>query len=206
LWHPSIRANTVHNVYNALMTDVTRILNELESGNAQAAQQLLPLVYEELRKLASANLAGDKPTPTLQPTMLVHEAYIRLVDQERPQRWNGRGHFFGAAAEAMRRILVEHARRRASLKRGGRFRRKILEEVQLNDETDLADLLALDEALVELEELAPEKAKLVKLRYFAGLTTPEAARALGVSLTTAERHWRFARTWLFARLCGDTSE
>lgn len=188
------------------MTDVTRILNDLESGNAQAAQQLLPLVYEELRKLASSKLAGDKPAPTLQPTMLVHEAYIRLVDQDQPQQWNGRGHFFGAAAEAMRRILVEYARRRSSLKRGGGFRKTNLDDIQLSDQADLAELLALDEALLKLEELAPEKAKLVKLRYFAGLTTPEAAQALGVSLSTAERHWRFARTWLFARLCGDTTE
>ena len=188
------------------MKDVTRILNELESGSTQVTEQLLPLVYDELRKLAASKLAGDKPSPILQPTMLVHEAYVRLVDQNQPQQWNGRGHFFGAAAEAMRRILVEHARRRGSLKRGGGFQRQSLDGIQLGDETDLAELLALDEALSELEELAPEKAKLVKLRYFAGLTTPEAAQALGVSLATAERHWKFARTWLFAKLNGETPE
>ncbi len=186
------------------MSNVTRLLNELDSRDAKPAEQLLALVYEELRKLAAAKLAGGKPSPTLQPTMLVHEAYIRLVGQQQPQQWNGRGHFFGAAAEAMRRILVEHARRRGSLKRGGGFQRQCLDEVQLEDESDLADLLALDEALTELEELAPEKAKLVKLRYFAGLTTPEAAQSLGVSLATAERHWKFARTWLFTRLSGET--
>lgn len=186
------------------MSDVTQILVQLESGNAQAAEQLLPLVYEELRKLASAKLSGARPAPSVQPTMLVHEAYIRLVDQDKPQHWNGRGHFFGAAAEAMRRILVEHARRRGSLKRGGGLQRQDLNAVQWMNGLDIADLLALDEALTELETLAPEKAKLVKLRYFAGLTTPEAARALGVSLATAERHWKFARTWLFAKLNGET--
>ncbi len=184
--------------------DVTRILSEIEAGHADASDKLLPLVYEELRKLAAAKLTADKSTPSLQPTVLVHDAYIRLVDQNDAPRWNGRGHFFGAAAEAMRRILVEHARQRASLKRGGHLQRvEFDEDLRASSEPPM-DLLALDEALQELEQESPQKAKLVKLRFFAGLSVAEAAQILGISTTTAERHWRFARTWLFARLNPDS--
>jgi len=187
-----------------LSHDVTRILNEIEAGDQGASEQLLPLVYEELRKLAAAKLAANKSPPSLQPTVLVHDAYIRLVDQREVPRWNGRGHFFGAAAEAMRRILVEHARQRASLKRGGHLQRvEFDDDLRASSEPSM-DLLALDEALQELEQVSPQKAKLVKLRFFAGLSVAETAQILGISTTTAERHWRFARTWLFARLNPDS--
>lgn len=187
-----------------LSHDVTRILNEIEAGNPEASEQLLPLVYEELRKLAAAKLTEDRSPPSLQPTVLVHDAYIRLVDQREVPRWNGRGHFFGAAAEAMRRILVEHARQRASLKRGGHLQRvEFDEDLRASSEPPM-DLLALDEALQELEQESPQKANLVKLRFFAGLSVAETAQILGISTTTAERHWRFARTWLFARLNPDS--
>ena len=182
------------------MTDVTKILQRIENGEPEASDALLPLVYEELRRLAAAKLAGEMKQNSLQPTLLVHEAYLRLVDQPQSSKWNGRGHFFGAAAEAMRRILVEYARNQKSLKRGGAFDRVEFDQVDVGAELDQLDLLALDEALGELETLSPEKAKLVKLRFFVGFTIPEAAEALGVSHATAERHWKFARTWLFARL------
>lgn len=182
------------------MTDVTRILQRIESGEREASDALLPLVYEELRRLAAAKLAGEMKQNSLQPTLLVHEAYLRLVDQSQSPEWNGRHHFFGAAAEAMRRILVEHARNRNSLKRGGAFDRIDLDQAEMGADVDQLDLLALDEALGELESLSPEKAQLVKLRFFVGLTIPEASEALGISHATAERHWKFARTWLFARL------
>lgn len=178
----------------------------MEAGHPAASDQLLPVVYDELRKLAAAKLAADKPSASLQPTVLVHDAYLRLVDQDVPQRWNGRRHFFGAAAEAMRRILVENARKRASLKRGGDLQRVDFDEPICTEKDEQVDLLALDEALQALEREAPEKAALVKLRFFAGLSVPEAAQALGVSRTTAERHWRFARTWLFAKLQTDSEK
>lgn len=182
------------------MSHVTRILNQIDQGDAEASEKLLPLVYEELRKLASAKLSKRKPGESIQPTLLVHEAYVRLVDVVEPQQWNGRGHFFGAAAEAMRRILVEHARRKRSAKHGGEHQR-----VELNIETIVSeipgeDLLALDEALSQFESQWPDKAKLVKLKYFAGLTIPEASEAMGISTATAERHWRFARAWLHSQL------
>jgi RNA polymerase sigma factor (TIGR02999 family) len=186
------------------MNEVTRILEAMSQGQPGAADRLLPLVYEELRKLAAARLAREKPGQTLQATALVHEAYLRLVGGDDSKPWNGRGHFFGAAAEAMRRILVENARRKARVRHGGGLRR-----VDIDAGCSLAqpppddDLLALDEALDRLAALDPKRAELVKLRFFAGLTMPEAAAALGISTATAERYWAFARTWLFAELVGE---
>lgn len=182
------------------MSDVTRILTAIEHGDPAAAEALLPLVYEELRKLAAAKLSKEKPGQTLQPTMLVHEAYIRLVDVDRPQQWNGRGHFFGAAAEAMRRILVEKARRKLSRKHGGDFRRVELDVAAAAIENPVDDLLALDEALTRFEQRWPDKARLVKLKYFAGLTIPEASQAMAISTATAQRYWKFARAWLHSEL------
>ena len=182
------------------MSDVTRILSAIEAGDQDASDELLPLVYQELRKLAASRLAKEKPGQTLQPTMLVHEAYLRLVDVGQPQRWNGRGHFFGAAAEAMRRIVIENARRKRSQKRGGEMHRMDLDVATAEAKGSNDDLLALDEALTEMEQTWPEKAKLVKLRYFAGLTNAEASEAMCVSTSTAERYWNFARAWLHTRL------
>ena len=182
-----------------LVSDVTRILSAIEQGDPSAAAQLLPLVYDELRQLAAQKLAQETPGQTLQPTALVHEAYLRLVDTEKAQHWNSRGHFFAAAAEAMRRILVETARRRKTDKYGGGRRRVSLDDLHHITETD-DGLLALDEALARFTAEEPAKAALVRLRFFAGLSTPEAADALGVSLATAERWWAFARTWLFSEL------
>ena len=182
------------------MTNVTQILSAIEHGDPSAAEQLLPLVYEELRKLAAAKLANEKPGQTLQATALVHDAYLRLVDVEKAQHWNSRGHFFGAAAEAMRRILVEHARRKGSSKRGGDLRRVDL-DVSIAPQDGLTpDLLALDEALKQLEGEAPQKAELVKLRFFCGLSIDEASAAMGVSSATAKRYWTYARAWLYGRL------
>ena len=181
------------------MTDVTRILSAIEEGDPQAAEQLLPLVYEELRKLAAQKMAQEAPGQTLQATALVHEAYIRLVDVEKAQHWGSRGHFFGAAAEAMRRILVENARRKQSLKRGGGQQRIDLAEVRLDEEAP-EDLLAIDEALEKLAAEDPDKATLVKLRYFAGLSTQEAADSMGISRATACRYWTYAKTWLYCEL------
>ena len=182
------------------MSDVTRILKAIELGNSGAADELLPLVYEELRKLAAARLSQEKPGQTIQPTVLVHEAYLRLVDGSEPQQWNGRGHFFAAAAEAMRRILIENARRKRSQRHGGGLRRVDFDAANPGTEERDDELLALDEALERLERRWPEKAQLVKLRYFAGMTVPEAAQAMGISVATAERHWTFARAWLHAQL------
>ena len=182
------------------MSEITKILSALETGDSSQASRLLPLVYEELRRLASQKFAQEKPGHTLQPTVLVHEAYLRLVDVERPQRWNGRGHFFSAAAEAMRRILIEHARKKKNLRSGGdRIRVELLDGDAVGDEPDM-DILALDEALVLLDSKWPEYAELVKLRYFAGMTIAEASSALNISPATAERHWKFAKTWLFSQL------
>jgi RNA polymerase sigma factor (TIGR02999 family) len=185
------------------MTEVSRILIDIEDGDTRAAEQLLPLVYDELRKLAAAKLALEKPGQTLQATALVHETYLRLVGDDGSQRWNSRGHFFAAAAEAMRRILVESARRKGRLKRGHHRPRVDLESGCLVSATPSLDLLALDEALSRLAETEPAKAELVKLRFFAGLTMPEAAAALDISLATAERYWTFARSWLYAELADD---
>ena len=179
-----------------------RALNAIEGGDPQAASRLLPLVYDELRRLAAQKLAQEKPGQTLQATALVHEAYLRLVGAEPAQPWNGRGHFFAAAAEAMRRILVENARRRHSLKRGGGHVRCDLDGLQLAAPEPVEDLLALDEALNRLAALDPIKAELVKLRYFAGMTIEEAADALGVSSATAKRYWNYARAWLYQAVTG----
>lgn len=182
------------------MSEVTRILVRLESGDSQAAGELLPLVYEELRRLAAQRLAHENPGQTLQATALVHEAYLRLVGD---QRYNGQGHFFAAAAEAMRRILVERARRKGRLKHGRDRERVELDSGCLVSAAPSLNLVALDEALSRLAETEPAKADLVKLRFFAGLTMPEAAAALGISLATAERHWTFAKSWLYAELAAD---
>ena len=177
------------------MSDVTRILSAIEQGDGQAADELLPLVYDELRKLAAAKLAHEKPGQTLQATALVHEAYIRLVDQSTAQQWDNSRHFFSVAAESMRRILVERARRKQSLKRGGDHDRVDLDDadpVVLPIACD--DILGLEEALQKLEQKDGRKAELVKLRFFAGLTTAQAAQALGVSTTTAENDWTYERS------------
>ena len=182
------------------MNEVTRILSAIEQGDPHAAEQLLPLVYDELRKLAAQKLAQEKPGQTLQATALVHEAYLRLVDVEQGQHWNSRGHFFAAAAEAMRRILIEQARRKASAKAGGNFRRIDLSEVEPAIPGPQLDLLALDEALEQLEKTDARAAAVVKLRFFAGLTTPQAAEALGISLATAENDWAYAKSYLRLQL------
>ena len=182
------------------MTHVTQILSQIESGDPSAAEQLLPLVYEELRKLAAAKLAHEKPGQTLQATGLVHDAFIRLVDGEQSQHWNSRGHFFAAAAEAMRRILVESARRKQSLKQGGQLQRVELDEDRIVAPTRDIDLIALDEALNQLAAHDPRKAELVKLRYFAGLTIQQAAAALQISESTADADWAYAKSWLRVRI------
>jgi RNA polymerase sigma factor (TIGR02999 family) len=178
------------------MTDVTQILSQIESGDPSAAEQLLPLVYEELRKLAAAKLAHDKPGQTLQATALVHEAYVRLVDSEKAQYWDSRGHFFVAGAEAMRRILVERARRKQSLKHGGAHARQELEEGDAVAPEEPQKLLALDKALRKLADQDPKTAELVKLRYFGGLTIKRAAEILGISPRTANNYWAYAKAWL----------
>jgi RNA polymerase sigma factor (sigma-70 family) len=191
------------------MSDVTRILSQIEPGDPQAAEQLLPLVYDELRKLAAVKLAQERPGQTLQATALVHEAYLRLVGQEpsdfnlapsprplAPGTWNSRGHFFAAAAEAMRRILVERARRRERVRHGGEFQRQDAAEVGLVADERLAEMLKVDAALDALAEKDPRAAELVKLRFFVGMTTAEAAAALGVSTRTLERTWIYAKAWL----------
>jgi RNA polymerase sigma factor (sigma-70 family) len=208
------------------MSEVTQILRQIEANDPRAAEQLLPLVYDELRKLAAARLVHEKPGQTLQATALVHEAYLRLVGGNQGDRDSGlgtggsaaenfprtpnpeppapafdsRGHFFAAAAEAMRRILIDQARRKESLKRGGDRQRQDIEHVEIAVPEPSQDVLALDAALERFERLDPRKAALVKLRYFAGLTIPEAAAALGISSTTADRHWAYARAWLHAEL------
>jgi len=178
------------------MTDVTRILNAIEQGNVTAAEELLPLVYEELRNLASRQMSRESPGQTLQATALVHEAYIRLVGAE-AQNWKGRTHFFIAAAEAMRRILIENARRKQRLKRGGGQKKVGLEDAEPAVAEPAEDIVALNEALEKLALEDPTKANLVKLRYFAGLTVKQAAEILGISQATAERYWSYARVWLF---------
>jgi RNA polymerase sigma factor (TIGR02999 family) len=188
------------------MTEVTRALAAVERGDTHAADQLLPLVYDELRKLAAQRLAQEKAGQTLPATALVHEAYLRLIGDPAAgdaTSWNGRAHFFGAAAEAMRRILVERARRKNRIKHGGERNRVDLESGCRVAEAPSLDLLALDEALTKLAQTEPAKVELVKLRFFAGLTMPEAAAVLQISLATAERHWTFAKSWLFAELADD---
>ena len=185
------------------MSDVTQILERVEQGDGKAAEELLPLVYEELRKLAAAKMAQEAGGQTLQPTALVHEAWLRLAGPREGQAWENRGHFFAAAAEAMRRILIENARRKSRLKRGGQQERVDLDQVQLATESDPATVLSIDQALERLAKTHPQKAELVKLRFFVGLSLTEAARALDLSETTAKRHWAFARAWLFGELAGD---
>jgi RNA polymerase sigma factor (TIGR02999 family) len=185
------------------MSDVSRILSCIQKGDPSAANQLLPLVYDELHRLAAQKLAHENPGQTLQATALVHEAYLRLVDQAEEQSWNSRGHFFSAAAEAMRRILVENARRKKRLRHGGARRKVNLDDVDVAGEAPADDLLALDEALEQLAAEEPIAAGVVKLRYFAGLTIQEAASALDLSVRTANRHWAYARAWLYRRLQGD---
>lgn len=192
------------------MNEVTRIFRAVQAGDPQAASRLLPLVYDELRRLAARQLAREAGGQTLQPTALVHEAYLRLVGPgreagENAPHWDHRGHFFAAAAEAMRRILIDNARRKQRPKHGGGRRRVAGDIAAPRPEMPPEDLLALDEALDQLAQQEPAKAELVKLRFFAGLTMPEVADILGISLATAERHWTYARTWLFARL-QDTAE
>lgn len=208
------------------MSDVTRILDQIQRGDPHAAEQLLPLVYDELRKLAAAKLAREKPGQTLQATALVHDAYLRLVtspgkansgeassgdaspeqvgpgreSEEKAPHWNSRSHFFAAAAEAMRRILVDQARHKQSQRRGGGRVRQDLDELQIAAPEPALDVLAVHEAMERFEKIDPLKARLVKLRYFAGLTIPEAAEALGISATTADRYWSYARAWLHAEL------
>jgi RNA polymerase sigma factor (TIGR02999 family) len=195
-------------IYPDAMTDVTQILSQIESGDSSAAEHLLPLIYDELRKLAATKMAHENPGQTLQATALVHEAYLRLLgpDQGKPKRWDSRGHFFAAAAEAMRRILVEQARRKNRLKHGGERQRVELDSACAVSVEPSVDLLALDEGLTKLALIQPAKAELVKLRYFAGLTMPEAASALGISLATAERYWTFSRTWLLAQMSDHRSD
>ena len=181
------------------MTEVTRILSSIEQGDPHAAEQLLPLVYDELRKLAAQKLAREAPGQTLEATALVHEAYLRLVDVERAQHWDSRGHFFAAAAEAMRRILIDSARRKKSRKRGGHLKRVELDE-NFTQTTSPDELLALDGALEKLAREDPVKAELVKLRCFAGLSHQEAARYLGISRPTADRYWAYAKTRLYCEI------
>ena len=178
------------------MTDITGILSAIEQGDPHAAEQLLPLVYDELRQLAAAKLSQEKPGQTLQATALVHEAYVRLVDADKAQAWNSRGHFFAAAAEAMRRILVDKARRRRRHKHGGGQPRADIDLANLAAPMPDQDLLTLDEAMTRLAEEHPLRAQLVRLRFYAGLSNEDAAQVLGISATTAKRYWRFARAWL----------
>ena len=185
------------------MNEVTRILSAIEQGDPHAAEQLLPLVYSELRKLAAQRLAQEKPGQTLQATALVHEAYLRLVGGDECQHWDSRGHFFGAAAEAIRRILVENARRKGRLKRGAEFARHDVHEIEILAPGKPADILAIEEALCKLESTNDVAARLVKLRYFAGLTVKQAAAALGVSSRKADQIWAYARVWLLAEIGDD---
>lgn len=181
------------------MSEVTRILEAMEQGESRAAEQLLPLVYEELRKLAAWKMSREAPGQTLQPTALVHEAWLRLAGAEKPQ-WNSRAHFFGAAAEAMRRILIENARRKKAIRHGGDQRRLDIQDLEIAAPADDDQLLAINEALEKFAVLDQEKARLVTLRYFAGLTVEQAAELLGISEATAKRWWAYARAWLYAEI------
>jgi RNA polymerase sigma factor (TIGR02999 family) len=184
------------------MNDVTRILSAIEDGDPRAAEHLLPLVYEELRKLAAAKLSQEKPGQTLQATALVHEAYLRLVDRTAEQQWDCRGHFFAAAAEAMRRILVDRAREKGREKRGGKVKKIDIDAIDLATTVTPDQLLAVDEALAKLAVHDATAAKIVQLRYFAGLSVDEAGKALSMSTATAYRHWNYARIWLYDELRG----
>src|SRR5215471_4400164 len=188
------------------MSDVTRILSTIEQGDPSAVAQLLPLVYDELRQLAAQKIAHEKPGQTLDATALVHEAYLRLVDVERAQHWDSRRHFFAAAAEAMRRILIDQARRKGRRRHGGGRQRQALDLDALVSAEPADELLALHDALEQLTRHDPLKARLVELRFFAGLTLAEAAECLGISLSTADRAWRYARAWLYNAMSGDDPE
>ena len=183
------------------MSEVTRILNSIEHGQTKAADELLPLVYQELRRLAAQRMARENPGHTLQPTALVHEAWLRLAGEEH-QRWDGRGHFFAAAAEAMRRILIEYARSKNAVKRGADFERVNFESLDVAILAEGGEFLLLNDALEKLEREDPDAAQVVKLRFFAGMTNEEAGQALGVTERTAKRYWTFARAWLFQELHG----
>lgn len=185
------------------MNDVTCLLDAIEAGDTSAAADLLPLVYDELRRLAAQRMNRETPGQTLDATALVHEAYVRLVDSERAQKWNSRGHFFGAAAEAMRRILIDRARHKHSVKAGGDFQRQDMSDLQPEVAGPNIDILALNEALILLEQANHRQAELVKLRFFAGLTIEQAAEALGVSTSTAENDWAYARCWLRVKMDGN---
>lgn len=184
------------------MSDITRILTAIEQGDARAADELLPLVYEELRRLAAQKMSQEKPGQTLQATALVHEAYIRLIGSD-DRDWSGKTHFFAAAAEAMRRILIENARRKHCLKRGGTLQKIDFEDANIATESASEDIVALDEALSKLAREDPVKADLVKLRYFAGLTIEQAANILNISRATADRYWSYSRAWLFDEINKD---
>jgi RNA polymerase sigma factor (TIGR02999 family) len=184
------------------MSEVTQLLNAIEQGNPRASDQLLPLVYDELRRLAAQKLANEPPGQTLQPTALVHEAYLRLVQADAEAKWDSCRHFFAAAAEAMRRILVDNARRKRSLKRGGNLQRHELTDVQSMANMPDDEMLAVDEALDKLATMDPRKAELVKLRYFAGFTNEESAKLLGICDATAENYWAYARAWLYREISG----
>lgn len=188
------------------MKDVTRILNAIEEGDTQAAEQLLPVVYDELRKLAAQRMKEEATGHTLQATALVHEAYMRLVGDNTDVRWDGRGHFFAAAAEAMRRILIDHARAKGAVKRGGGLQKLQLGPADLTFESASAELLDLDDALIKLAKEDPVKADLVKLRFFAGLTLDDASKVLGISPATADRYWAYARAWLFDAIDQDRGQ
>lgn len=183
------------------MSDVTRILQSMETGDAKAAGELLPLVYGELRKLAASKMARETPNQTLQPTALVHEAWLRLTGNENV-KWNGRAHFFGAAAEAMRRILIDNARRKSARRHGGGQQRVDMEEIDIAATAKDEEMLSINDALEEFAKLDKQKAELVKLRYFVGLTNEEAAEILGISAPTARRWWNYARAWLFQKVQG----
>jgi RNA polymerase sigma factor (TIGR02999 family) len=186
------------------MSDVTRILSRIESGDSAAAEELLPLVYEELRGLAAHKLAHESPGNTLQATALVHEAYMRLVDVKSPQQWDSRGHFFAAAAEAMRRILINRAKEKTRLKRGGGKKRLDWNRLEVADDASDDDLIMINDALEVLAKKQPQCAELVKLRFFAGLTLNQAAECLGIGERTADRYWSFARAWLYRQLRNDS--
>jgi RNA polymerase sigma factor (TIGR02999 family) len=188
------------------MTDVTQILGRIEEGDPCAAEKLLPLVYQELRKLAASRMADERSDHTLQPTALVHEAYLRLVDVEKAQRWNSRAHFFGAAAEAMRRILIESARRKNAAARGGGRQKETIQEDMISVDENKFNLLQIDEAISQLEQHDPQSSELIKLRFFAGLEHQEAADVMGISRRQADRLWILARAWLMRTLREETFE
>jgi RNA polymerase sigma factor (TIGR02999 family) len=186
------------------MSEVTRLLSAIEQGDPSASEELLPLVYDELRRLAAQRLSREKPGQTLEATALVHEAYLRLVDGQQMQPWDSRGHFFAAAAESMRRILVDRAREKGCEKRGGKLQKLNIDAIALASTATPDQLLAIDDALARLAIDDPVAAQLVNLRYFAGLTIDEAGKAIGVSTATAYRHWNYARAWLYSELCGES--